>query len=969
MGFPKAWFLRSEPIRKTSSVFSAVEVSLHVGTQRNVRKNLSCRLGRASTHHVEFFFPPTTPRNHHFPILFHQTRLPTTMAAFGTTSNGINCQDPPPLSIDDEKGGKRDGGISSTIQLELQQLQGELFDISDTSSSVAIILTKVQQLTDFENRIMEEQRLEIERLSGELKELRIQHVTGRSGMTDGLESLPSFGNIAPIVSSISSTTSLSSSSSSSSSDGYTNESERATSYSLFANENLATKVNNSSLVTAEISYSKGIVRELEEKIRSHTDELEELSSLKSGIVAEIEELKSQSRSLVKERNKLIQEVEVYTHQSELAIQLESAQEQNARLQQEIEELRTALDMYTTSTKETEHEQQQILDNKLLVAEHERAKFEDIAARAEERARTEEMVRKEMESEMQSLYKEKIALQKKIVATNVGGSEIAKSTATIGGEDIPRLKEEIQALRVENASLRSTSQRDYGAIAALKDETLKRFVDPAAQMECCQNQMSTTEEQSASRKRTLINSQGSVGEEDERSREHKRQHDQSSTNGSGCLELIDGSTRVRSYAGGSDTLDGDTVSAIHDADSVSLLFGPNSVDGFSRKLSPNIMEADSVPCDECNFVVKSTADHDVIRAHAEKVLYWANRATERSKSGCSSLSSITSRQEVKERRGGDGSMTTPKNSEASSPSPSPIPETIGLPPRSQTRVRSQLPPRCPLPTSASVFVTTSSSSSGEGETLDCNSDSSSSEKENGEVSFDRQVLGAFPTLSSTKNSRQQKKKKNCSVVETDNVIHNLNNLDREKLCCECSASPFSGNDPQSEFYLPKLGLACNCAGSTIMEERESFSKNPTALSNILRPWQCAFLETLSITTADELLNAHRAGANAMARKMKNWRAMQGGNKMTVMRSRECYVALKVWSCTCKVVLRSIREQKEQARRRRSREDHVEGAVDVKDIIIVKPHFLDISLSDMHTITSISTLGQPSECGRPFEMMEI
>jgi hypothetical protein len=899
------------------------------------------------------------------------------MAAFVTTSNGVNCQDPPPLPIDDKKGGKRDGGntlplssSSSTIQLELQQLQGELLDISDTSSSVAIILTKVQQLTDFENMIVEKQRLEIERLSGELKELRIQHVMGRSGMIEGLESLPSFGNIAPMVTTSSSSLSSSSSSSSrSSSDGYTNESERATSYSLFANEKLATQVNNSFLVTAEKSCSKGVAREVDEKIRSHADELEELSSLKSGIVTEIEELKSQLRSLVKERNKLIQEVEVYTHQSELAIQLESAQEQNARLQQEIVDLRTALEMHTTSTAKTEHEQQQISDNELLVAEHERANFEDIAAQAEERARTEGMKRKEMESEMQSPNKEKIVLRKKIVATNIGDDEIATSPATIGGEDIQRLREEIQALRVENASLRSTSQRDCETIAAHGEiHSLKRFIDPATQMECCQNLTSTTEEHSASRKRTLVNSQGSEGEEDERSREHKRQHDQPSTSGSGCLELIDGSTRMRTYTGGSDTLDGDTVSAIHDADSVSLLFGPNSVDGLSRKLSPNVIEADSVPCDECNFVVKSKADHDVIRAHAEKVLYWANRATERSNSGCSPSSSITSRQEVKERRVDDGSVTTPKRSEASSLSPSSIPETIGLPPRSQTRVRSQLPPRCPPPISASLLLTTSSSSSGEEETLDCNSDSSSSDKENGGVFFDRQVLGAFPTLSSTKNSRQQKKKKNLSAIETGNVIHNLNTLEKGKLCCECSASPFSGNDPHSEFYLPKLGLACNCAGSTVMEERESFSKNPTALSNILRPWQCAFLETLSITTADELLNAHRAGANAMARKMKNWRAMQGGNNMTVMRSRECYVALKVWSCTCKVVLRSIREQKEQARRRRNREDHVEDSVDEKDIII-KPHFLDISLSDMHTTTSLSTLGQPSECGRPFEMMEI
>ncbi|KAL3756703.1 hypothetical protein ACHAWU_006121 [Discostella pseudostelligera] len=756
-----------------------------------------------------------------------------------------------------------------------------------------------------------------------------------------------------MVSSNSSTTSSSSSSSSTSSAGFTNESERETSYSLFANEKLATKANLS-LGIADLNYSKDVVRDLEERIKIYTDEIEELSNWKNGIIAEIEELKNQSHSLRMERNKLMQEVEVYTHQSELATQLECVKEENIRLQNEMTALRTALEMQMTSTKEAE--------DMLLVAECEKTRAEDLAAQAEERAHTEEIIRKEMESEMQSLYKEKIALLKKMddwKLTNRGGGEMTTATATNGREDMQRLKEEIQTLRGENASLRSTADRDCETIAALNDEI--QSLKPS--MEYCQNPLLTTEEH-PSRKRMLANnSQGSSGEEDERSREHKRLYERTNTIGNGCLELIDGSTRVRSNTGGSDTLDGDTVSAMHEADSDSLLFGQNSVDDKSNSIND-----DSAPCDGCISVAKSTADHDVIRAHAEKVLYWANRASERSKRGCSPSSSVASRQEVKELRSGEGSANTPKKRDTSSLSSSPIPETIGLPPRSQSRVRksSQLPPRCPPSTSAAPSLTMSSASSGEGEILDCNSTSSSSDKENGGSSFNREVLGAFPKLSSTKQSRNHHKK-NVTVVECDTIIHNSNNVE-EQICCECSASPFSGNDPQSEFYLPKLGLACSCAGASIIEDRESFSKNPTALSNILRPWQCSFLESLSITTADELLNAHRAGANAMARKMRNWRALQGGN-MKVMRSRECYVALKVWCCTCKVVLRSIREQKEQARRMRGSDDNVK-AEDDDDIIIEKPHFLDISFADMHTITSISTLGQfSSECGRPFEMMEI
>jgi hypothetical protein len=43
-----------------------------------------------------------------------------------------------------------------------------------------------------------------------------------------------------------------------------------------------------------------------------------------------------------------------------------------------------------------------------------------------------------------------------------------------------------------------------------------------------------------------------------------------------------------------------------------------------------------------------------------------------------------------------------------------------------------------------------------------------------------------------------------------------------------------------------------------------------------------------------------------------------------------------------------------------------------LIIKRPHFLDISFADTHTITSISIIGQfSSVCGTgcPFKMMEI
>ena len=76
-------------------------------------------------------------------------------------------------------------------------------------------------------------------------------------------------------------------------------------------------------------------------------------------------------------------------------------------------------------------------------------------------------------------------------------------------------------------------------------------------------------------------------------------------------------------------------------------------------------------------------------------------------------------------------------------------------------------------------------------------------------------------------------------------------------------------------------------------------------------------------------------------------------MPLARSKECYVALMVWSRTAKVVLRSIEKQKEAG------EEKIE-----------KPGFLDIAYEDSYTVGSVSTLGLMSSVGgRVNEMMEI
>jgi hypothetical protein len=469
-------------------------------------------------------------------------------------------------------------------------------------------------------------------------------------------------------------------------------------------------------------------------------------------------------------------------------------------------------------------------------------------------------------------------------------------------------------------------------------------------------------------------------------------------------------RDRTYTGGSDT-----VSALHDADTISVLFDQDFTSKQQQQQQPAMTTTTSS--------IKS--EHDNIRLHAEKMLYWANRAEERStkkkmKSSSNSVTSLTeeSSSTVVDRNttttnmlnnsisgdvdpngitGVTKPVTTTAVSVASSVTASAmIPMTIGLPPRSQSRVhRSErsllLPPRCPTPpnTSSQSITTTgtttnpTSSPQGSNSTLSCTSD-----KENGGTNGGF-VPGAFPKFArrtSGSNKTVRMTEIPVTITQHDDVEDasfvgkQQQNQQHQTFVCECKASPFSGNDPQSEFYLPKLGLACNCGYDN--NDRVNFTNDPTSLTNILRKWQCDFLVTLGVCTADQLLHAHKEDANGMARKMKEWRSKNsnaincGVVEVGTRSSRECYVALKIWSRTCKVVLRSIREQKHRARlaaMAAAEEGGIDsGEYDSDGVVIEKPHFLDISFADgTNTITSISTLGQfSSVCGgRSFEMMEI
>jgi hypothetical protein len=357
--------------------------------------------------------------------------------------------------------------------------------------------------------------------------------------------------------------------------------------------------------------------------------------------------------------------------------------------------------------------------------------------------------------------------------------------------------------------------------------------------------------------------------------------------------------VRERLGSTGNSSGDgTASVGHECDNVSVLFGQDSIGAATtggnskREDNRSIASADDA------------SDHKSIRVHAEKLLYWANKAAERSKSPSPSVAS-----------GSHYAAAAGNNKQAISCARHSVPDTIGLPPRgSSSKKNRALPPRPPSDT-ASIGNATNKS-----------------DKENGGTSFN---------VVKRSNNNSEKA-----------VIFNLDKVTSTKSCCRCSTSPFSGNDAHSEFYLPKLGLACSCGGgSSSNKDRASFSENPTALTNILRSWQCDFLASMSIHTADQLLKCHKRNANDMSRRMKQWR---DENALPSARSKECYVALMVWARTAKVVLRSIERQKEAG------EEFIE-----------KPGFLDIACgSDAYTVGSVSTLGQMSSVGgRVHEMMEI
>lgn len=133
-----------------------------------------------------------------------------------------------------------------------------------------------------------------------------------------------------------------------------------------------------------------------------------------------------------------------------------------------------------------------------------------------------------------------------------------------------------------------------------------------------------------------------------------------------------------------------------------------------------------------------------------------------------------------------------------------------------------------------------------------------------------------------------------------IINNML-LQTEETECECSSSIFSGNDDLITFFLPQMGMACTCGRKPRGLRNPD---DPTALENVLRPWQVEFLHTFGIRRGEDFVKARHRSAGVMARAMRQWRKK---HDMTSFKTSACATALSIWSKVCKSYVRSIRRQ--------------------------------------------------------------
>ena len=155
-------------------------------------------------------------------------------------------------------------------------------------------------------------------------------------------------------------------------------------------------------------------------------------------------------------------------------------------------------------------------------------------------------------------------------------------------------------------------------------------------------------------------------------------------------------------------------------------------------------------------------------------------------------------------------------------------------------------------------------------------------------------------------------------------------------CTCTTPIFGENAKEMEFYLPKIGdSACTC-GKGMPEDLSIKEGDYFALENILRPWQVAFLATVGIKSAKELINLSEARKGSVCSAMKQYRKKIAADSGKPVKTQHCAVALHIWIKTCKTALKN----------------EYDGSCNL-------PNFLDISFCNSRgDESSVSTIGNGS-----------
>jgi hypothetical protein len=149
----------------------------------------------------------------------------------------------------------------------------------------------------------------------------------------------------------------------------------------------------------------------------------------------------------------------------------------------------------------------------------------------------------------------------------------------------------------------------------------------------------------------------------------------------------------------------------------------------------------------------------------------------------------------------------------------------------------------------------------------------------------------------RDSNQQLVVRNVELVTSNKEESRMT----EYVRCECSNSVFTGNDDLISFFLPQMGMACTCG----RQNRGLVNPEvPTAIENVLRPWQVEFLKSFGIHRGEQLVKARHRSADIMAKALRRWRQKKG---MAPFKTSSCGMAIDIWAKTCKAYVRSIRKQ--------------------------------------------------------------